>query len=1209
MPHDLPRLPAPRTDVRTMRFPSLRPAGPWLTVFATLVAGFACTAAAVHATRELEHQQHRAVFERRADTLESEIGRRLGSLLSILKGGRATYHVAGRMTDGDVARYVSSIRLDEETPGIRGLGVVEIAQGLEGDPSYVLRGAFPPARNAGVAGMRLEAEPVLRDAAQEAAASGEAVLSAPLRIRQDAAGRGGWVLLLPVYLLPEPAPEERLQQLAGFAYAAVVAEEAMAPVQELVGDLVRYRIFDSAHPGAAVYDSHAGREPAPGGDLSSRRHLLVAGRALVLQLDATPALLAQEAHYMSWAIGGAGVALSLLLGLCAWLLLSSRGRAVALAERMTIDLRRLALAVDRTTGGVFLADAEGRITWANPGFEGLVGRSQASLRGRTVSQVLGDVRLPAPDVAEAGAVRHLALRGKRLDGQLFWAAVELQPAGDRPEDGFIGIAMDVTERTEAQLQVQASEHLMRLIADNVPARISYWDADGRCRFVNQRFCTELGMDRDDLLGKAFGEVFRPETHADQLARAEAVRGGQPQQFELRARSPDGEERVWLVHYLPDGVAAPAHGFFTMASEVTELQRARDLALNASQAKSRFVSNMSHEIRTPMNGVLGMLSLLLATPLDPRQHEYVAKAEAAGRALLALLNDILDLSKIEAGRMVLEARPFRVEGLLSDLSAVLSACAGDRDLDLVFDVDPGVPPLLVGDEMRLRQMLFNLGGNAVKFTAQGEVAVELRLVRREAGAARLEFAVRDTGIGISPEQQKLLFEDYAQASGSIARDFGGTGLGLGICRRLAALMGAELRLESAPGRGSRFSFEVTLPCADGEAAAAGPARRALLVAPNERVRATLALLATWDGWDLQAVGSGEEALRALADPRRGPFDALFVEAALPGLDGWTTCAALRALPGGRAVPVVMMGTAGARDRLARRPAPDQALVDGFVVRPVTLQMLDEALRRSGAGAVATPQRAAGSLAGLHLLVVDDNEINRQIAAGLLEQQGARVELAVDGRDALDRLRRGRFDVVLMDVLMPVMDGITATRHIRAEPAWAGLPVIAVTANAMDNDRDECLRAGMDAHVGKPFVLPHLMEAILRLARRGTPAPAPALPPPPAALPAETLLDRAGAIRRLGGNEALFEDLLPRFRTEIESAVRVIGGHGEARAPALGRLMHTLKGMGATMGAVHLSRVAAEAESAIGSADGELPGEHAERVLGALRSTLRALAGAA
>jgi signal transduction histidine kinase/DNA-binding NarL/FixJ family response regulator len=498
-------------------------------------------------------------------------------------------------------------------------------------------------------------------------------------------------------------------------------------------------------------------------------------------------------------------------------------------------------------------------------------------------------------------------------------------------------------------------------------------------------------------------------------------------------------------------------------DITDLVQATQAAEQASEAKSRFLANMSHEIRTPMNAILGMLQLLQRTPLDGRQRDYTSKIDGAARSLLSLLNDILDFSKVEAGKMELDLHPFSVDALLADLEVVLNASTGEKALRLSLVRDPRLPAWLLGDALRLKQVLINLGSNAIKFTPSGEVRIQLSSCGESEGVQTVGIEVTDTGIGIAPEHQQQIFAGFSQAEASTTRRFGGTGLGLAISQRLVRLMGGELALESQPGKGSRFHFELRLGVAE----------------------------------------------------------------ALPA-----------ALP------------------------------------------LQQVARES-----------AGRLAGMRLLVVEDNLNNQQVAQELLQDEGAQVDLAGNGRIALDHLQelsaQGRCpDVVLMDVQMPVMDGYTATREIRKRAEWASLPVIAMTANAMAADRTECLAAGMSEHIGKPFDLDTLVVLLRRLTGRSQTAAA--VMTPELDLSRELLeraelagLDLPGALSRLMGKKALYVRMARSFAASARALPADLR-QARSRAEACAAL-HGFKGLAGTIGAPHLAEAARQGEDLLRSAD--------------------------
>ena len=642
-----------------------------------------------------------------------------------------------------------------------------------------------------------------------------------------------------------------------------------------------------------------------------------------------------------------------------------------------------------------------------------------------------------------------------------------------------------------------------------------------------------------------------------------------------------------------------------AAQAALAQRTRE-AEAASQAKSEFVANMSHEIRTPMNAVLGLLQLLQLSGLNARQQDYVHKAEGAARSLLAILNDILDFSKVESGKLVLDDAPFRLDELMRNLSVVLSSALQHKEVEVLFQLDPAVPRVLHGDGLRLQQVLLNLAGNAIKFTERGEVVVALQLLQAGPERVRVEFAVRDTGIGIAADRLEAIFEGFTQAEASTTRRFGGTGLGLAISRRLVHLMGGELTVTSTPGQGSRFAFTLELGCdahtrvqEGASLAPPGPrpqGLRVLIADDNATARQVLSAMVESFGWQVQTASNGAQALELLATATEQgtPFDILCVDWVMPGMDGWETIKQLRARQGATTLPVILMITAHGRamalQHLDEQESGPQArpVLDGFLVKPVTPSMLFDAVAQATQGASVVQECSAEplphTLAGMRLLVVEDNPLNQQVARELLSHAGAEVEVAQDGVHALACVRNAPqpYDAILMDIQMPRMDGYTATRVLRQEMGVT-TPIIAMTANALPADRAACLAAGMSDHIGKPIDARQLVALLLRYCPREAGAPEATevhganerLPLP--SVPAGFDVD--AALARLGGNHPLFARLARQWQHEgaaMVAAARAALQQGDYLGAA--RAMHTFKGVAATLGATALAQQAAQAEVA-------------------------------
>jgi signal transduction histidine kinase/CheY-like chemotaxis protein/HPt (histidine-containing phosphotransfer) domain-containing protein len=726
--------------------------------------------------------------------------------------------------------------------------------------------------------------------------------------------------------------------------------------------------------------------------------------------------------------------------------------------------------------------------------------------------------------------------------------------------------------------------LIREVMAHLPCGLAVFDAERRLLVHNAEFerllnvpaslFEEPSLRFDDLISffAARGDYGHGETARAAVEAALAL--GRDQRANRLETYRTGDRLIEArTAPLPDG------GLVLTCLDLTPQAQARLAAERASQAKTRFLANMSHEIRTPMNAVLGMLRLLQKTPLDARQRDYAVKSEGAARGLLGLLNDILDFSKIEAGHLGLDPHPTRLEELLRDLSVILAANVDKRDIEVLFDLDPGLPPVIVADALRLQQVLINLACNAIKFTAAGEVVLGIRRVAQSASDVTLAFSVRDTGIGIPADQQERIFNGFTQAEASTARRFGGTGLGLAISRRLVRLMGGDIQLDSTPGAGSRFGFTLSFPLPDdAPAPLQRQALRALIVDDHAEARRLLGALGEALGWQVRLASGGTQALEMVET--EAP-DVVLLDWVMPGMDGWQTAVRLRQRLGPE--PLILMITSHDRERLAQRSAAEQALLDGFLVKPVTATMLSQAVaaalqtRRSEGPA---PEPAPQRLTGLRLLVVEDNPGNQQVSRELLELEGASVTLASDGQQALSLLAqtRGRigFDAVLMDVQMPVMDGTTATRLIRRQLGLT-LPVIAMTAGALQSERQACLDAGMDEHIGKPFD-PDTVVAVLRRRCGAVPAgragAAPEMPPALLADAGRAGIALAEALARMSGRIELFERTLAALHEQDRKLVRELAEGGQVAA----RGLHGYRGLAAMLGAEQLAALAAEGEHA-------------------------------
>ncbi|MPQ70145.1 PAS domain S-box protein [Pseudomonas sp. MWU12-2323] len=776
--------------------------------------------------------------------------------------------------------------------------------------------------------------------------------------------------------------------------------------------------------------------------------------------------------------------------------------------------------------------------------------------------------------------------------------------------GYLGIAVDITQRKAAEHQLELSLQASRVIRDQLlmaadVAELGIWTwtlADNGLQWNDRmfEFYSQPLTLRDNGLNYAhWYERVHPEdveAAAAQLAAAVAGEGVYDPIF--RVQAPDGRIRFIQagaqVERDAQGQALRVTGINRDITAQRELEsyllRAKNQADSASAAKSFFLANMSHEIRTPMNAVLGMLQLVQHTDLKARQRDYVVKAQTAARSLLGLLNDILDYSKIEAGKLRLDPHPFELEPLMRDLAVVLAGNQGSKEVEVMFDLDSDLPGSLVGDSLRLQQVLINLAGNALKFTQQGQVVVSIRQLKRLPGSVKVRVEVCDTGIGISAEQLQRVFDGFAQAEASTSRRFGGTGLGLVICKRLVGLMGGELLVESEVGVGSRFWFDISLDVAREEALRLScpgvDSTMRLLVADDNSMACELLLRTVRSlGWTADTVSGGTAAVEAVraAQLRGEPYDVVLMDWRMPDMDGLSAARLISLQERAAPPPMVIMITAYGREVLADVHHEGDAPFVGFLTKPVTPRQLADAVQRAFSTSEPLPEALPGPvrprrLAGLRLLVVEDNALNRQVADELLRGEGAQVILAEGGLEGVSQVMSAStpFDAVLMDIQMPDIDGLEATRRIRRHPHFALLPILAMTANASSSDREACMAAGMNDHVSKPIDLEQL---VLKLrVQTGREAPQPLMMSEVRQYSTESVIEpRDSIMSRFGGNLELICTVLYTFGAELEKHLALLPTHLQDRdGPAVAAVLHAIKGSSGTVGARALSQRASALE---------------------------------
>jgi PAS domain S-box-containing protein len=901
-------------------------------------------------------------------------------------------------------------------------------------------------------------------------------------------------------------------------------------------------------------------------------------------------------------------------------------------------LRMLSRAVEESPAAISMSDIHGVISYVNARFTEMTGYTEAEVLGKTHKLIAsGDT---PPEVIQsmwaaltAGNEWSGDLLNRRRDGSTFWSHNLITPLRD--SDGnlshYLAISEDISVQRELEQRALAAhatteqalrdlaeqEHQVRMLTDNVPALINYFDTDYKIVYCNAPYARQFGFEREQALGRPLRELlgdrifdeiapFREGAMAGNETFYEAERNGQTFAVTMRpARDAQGAIR----------------GVYALMLDITADKRiARELkeALSGAEAanitKGRFLANISHEIRTPMNAIIGLSELLLRTRLDDRQRDYLQKEHRSALLLLGLLNDVLDFSKIESGQLRLDPHPFRLDDMLEQIADLYGDSANEKGVEFVIDIAPDLPGVVIGDSLRVTQVLSNLCSNAVKFTADGEITLAMAIDHPSAGGMRLTATVSDTGIGMSPEQAAHVFEAFAQADSSTTRRYGGTGLGLSICRNLVQLMGGELYVESESGRGSQFHLAVplTLPVPAEELIQPLAGTEAIVLMTHASQRAAVAGLLRGLGASVEALASAAEALALCRQRVANQTAACLILSDEAGVADPEFAAWLH-----EASPLLILAW---RQHLVQPSEWPQAQLLGRPVKRRALLQAIEAGRGCGEGDRTEPLAQHPDLAGAHILVIDDYALNIEIVTAYLHEAGCQVTVARDGREGLDCLFAGEFDAVLMDCQMPVMDGYEATRAIRQEPRWQQLPVIAMTANVMEGDREKCFVAGMNDFVPKPVIVDQLFAVLgkqLHGRRRLGHTPATATAVAKAEAPTATLAPPAplapSAMAGRGAPAAV--DLTKLVNVDVDAALQSTMGlpgflarvlriflttqkdfdlkfaqalADRADPEAAGRAAHTLKGAAASIGAQALREASLVLEQACkhGAPDAEI-----------------------
>jgi two-component system sensor histidine kinase/response regulator len=918
-----------------------------------------------------------------------------------------------------------------------------------------------------------------------------------------------------------------------------------------------------------------------------------------------------------------------------------------LEQSVSDSLLEREIILENSMVGIAFLDPKGRVRWSNRTLNEMLGDRHGDSQGLSLEpfypsreEYLATGGAAAVAIAE-GKPFEAELRLLRNDGTLFWAWISGRSVNRNDlEQGTVWVVVDIDKRRRLEIDLQKSEEHHRQVVDNATEGILVLQ-DDRVVFANQRVAQIRGRTLDEVFALSANIDIHPDDLAhvhEEIARCfSGLASNKHHAFRMVQHDTGAIRWVECSAVVIEWEGAPAGlAFLTditerraleqsleesraerirlqtlqFETELKEAEMARRHAEETTRAKSMFLANMSHEIRTPMNAIIGMAHLALRSQLDPKQRDYVEKIHGAGISLLGIINDILDFSKIEAGKMALEQVDFNLDTVLANVSMLTSGKAQEKRLEYLFQLPNEIPRNLIGDPLRLGQVLINLINNAIKFTEHGEVTVACRTRLRGEGEIELEFVVGDTGIGMTTEQVARLFRAFSQADETTTRKYGGTGLGLSIALGMVQMMGGRIWIESEAGRGTRahFTARFGLPLIQ-------PRRhvlpdelnglRLLAVDDNDAARAVLADILGALPVTVEFAAGGEQALAMLrAADHAQPYDVVLTDLDMPVMDGIALISEVKRDGVLRKPPRMVLISAHGNESVRYRS--ESSLADGFLLKPVNASVLIDALVRLFAPAAGCGQvrwhEAVPHFHGLSVLLVEDNQINQQIAAELMQAAGIVVEVAANGRLAVERLREAgpaHFGMVFMDVQMPEMDGHQATRTIRADPAFADLPIVAMTAHAMEQERESCIASGMNDHIAKPIDPETVYQAIARWCPLQLEAGArdaarvasfmeqfdaetgfEAEPAAPGDAPTLIIpgFDVADGLLRTLGNQEFYLQLLGRFRDgQADAAERIRAALVANDFDTGERLSHTLKGVAGMLGARQLAQLAGRMET--------------------------------
>jgi PAS domain S-box-containing protein len=915
-------------------------------------------------------------------------------------------------------------------------------------------------------------------------------------------------------------------------------------------------------------------------------------------------------------------------------------------EALRASEEKSRLLLESVGEGIFGVDLDGKVVFINPAASRMLGYGPEELIGHGVHEKIHHSHEDGSTYPKSECPMYLTYTADtdyhiademlwRKDGSPFPVEYTSMPIKKNGQVvGAVVTFMDITERKNAEEEAEHAAILIRekeaqlsTAVNSMVGGIFMIDENLNFQLTNEQFHelynfpAELGQkgkplinllrvragrgdygpgDPEELVSKRL-EMYQDPTQAREMTIYEDKVAGIRTMEVYRAPTQDG-------------------GFVFVINEITERKKAEDelriakkTAVEATKAKSDFLANMSHEIRTPMNAIIGMAHLALKTDLTSKQYDYLKKVDSSAKSLLGIINDILDFSKIEAGKLDMESVEFQLEDTLDNISTLVGIKTQEKGLELLFKIDPQVPTALVGDPLRLGQILTNLSNNAVKFTETGEIVVFTELVKKDKAQVTLKFSVQDTGVGMTGKQAAKLFQPFMQADSSTTRKYGGTGLGLTISKRLAEMMGGEIWVESEQGRGSTFSFTANFGLGKEKAkkqykpASELRGMKVLVVDDNATSRDILQEMLESFTFEVSVAASGPEGITGLENAEEDkPFELVVMDWKMPGMDGIEASKRIKAHEGLNKIPAIVLVTAYGREEVIQQA--DEVGLEGFLLKPVNPSILFDTIIQAFGEEVPETSRIAQRreqeteslehIRGANILLVEDNEINQQVAKEILEGAGLKVTLAADGQEGVNAVKESSYDLVLMDVQMPIMDGYTATREIRKDERFKELPIIAMTAHAMAGDEDKSLQAGMNGHVTKPIDPDQLFSTLQKWIKPGEKRAQVKQSEAPAeqsesdkAVPAEDELPESlsgfnlsDGLKRLQGNKKLYRKLLLSFATDYNAVANEIRqALDDKDFDQAHSLVHNLKGLAGNLAAIELQGAAMDMEKLVKGVD--------------------------